>query len=155
MPKLAHPLSDVQVRNAKPRSARYKLADGGGLFLEVNPTGSRIWRRSYVQASGKKNVLTFGAYPAVSLADARANGAEARQDRGWHRPRADCPRVARQQSGKLEGEHVHERPAQTGTRHLPANRQAFDRGHQSALNRHEFARCIAPDRKAWRACDAP
>jgi integrase len=79
MPKLAQPLTDVQVRNAKPRTARYKLSDGGGLFLEVNPTGSRIWRMSYVQASGKKNVLTFGAYPAVSLGDARAKRAEAKK----------------------------------------------------------------------------
>ncbi len=79
MPKLAQPLTDVQVRNAKPRTARYKLSDGGGLFLEVNPTGSRIWRMNYVQASGKKNMLTFGAYPAVSLGDARAKRAEAKK----------------------------------------------------------------------------
>lgn len=67
------------MRNARPRTGRYKLSDGGGLFLEVNPTSSRIWRMSYVQASGKKNVLTFGAYPAVSLADASAKRAEAKK----------------------------------------------------------------------------
>lgn len=61
MPKLALPLTDIQLRNAKPRAAAYKLSDGGGLYLEVNPSGSKIWRLSYTQANGKKN--TAGLLP--------------------------------------------------------------------------------------------
>jgi hypothetical protein len=71
MPKRVLPLTDIQVRNAKPRAKKYKLADGAGMYLEVNPTGSRIWRMSYTQANGKENCVSFGAYPAVSLAMAR------------------------------------------------------------------------------------
>lgn len=44
MPKLATPLTDIQVRNAKPKEKPYTLADGGGMYLEVMPTGSKIWR---------------------------------------------------------------------------------------------------------------
>ena len=42
MPKLVTPLTDVQVKNAKPRDKAYKLFDGGGLYLEVMPTGSKL-----------------------------------------------------------------------------------------------------------------
>ena len=71
MPKLAKPLTDTQVKNAKPKEKLYTMADGGGMYLEVSPTGSRTWRMSYRQPTGKTNRLTFGAYPEVSLLDAR------------------------------------------------------------------------------------
>ncbi|MBC3812757.1 tyrosine-type recombinase/integrase [Undibacterium aquatile] len=71
MPKLATPLTDVQVRNAKPKDKPYKLSDGGGMYLEVMPSGTRTWRMNFVQASGKKNRLTFGQYPETSLLEAR------------------------------------------------------------------------------------
>lgn len=79
MPKLAAPLIDTQVRNAKGREKTYKLSDGGGMYLEVMPTGLRVWRMNYIQANGKKNRLTFGAYPEVSLQEARQRRAEARK----------------------------------------------------------------------------
>jgi integrase len=71
MPKLATPLTDIQVKNAKPKDKPYTLADGGGMYLEIAPTGSKIWRMSYRQPDGKNTRLTFGAYPAVSLLAAR------------------------------------------------------------------------------------
>lgn len=71
MPKLATPLTDIQVRTAKPKDKPYTLADGGGMYLEVMPSGSKIWRMSYRQENGKNNRLTFGAYPEVSLLDAK------------------------------------------------------------------------------------
>jgi integrase len=79
MPKLAIPLTDIQARNAKPKEKPYKLADGGGMYLEVMPSGSRTWRMNYVQASGKKNRLTFGSYPETTLVEARAKRAAARK----------------------------------------------------------------------------
>jgi len=79
MPKLAKPLTDIQVKTAKPRDKTYTLADGGGMYLEIAPTGSKIWRMSYRQANGKTNRLTFGAYPTVGIIDARAKRAEARK----------------------------------------------------------------------------
>lgn len=79
MPKLAKPLTDTQVRTAKPRAKTYTLADGGGMYLEVASTGSKIWRLAYRQQGGKSNRLTFGAYPEVSLLEARAKRATARK----------------------------------------------------------------------------
>lgn len=48
----------------------YKLADGGGLHLEVRPTGSKLWRYRF-RLHGKENVFALGEYPGLSLADAR------------------------------------------------------------------------------------
>jgi integrase len=63
-------LSDAAVRNAKGAAKPFKLSDGGGLFLLVNPEGSRYWRLAY-RFGGKQKTLAFGTYPAISLADAR------------------------------------------------------------------------------------
>ena len=79
MPKMIVPLTDMQVKNAKPQPKRYKLFDGGGLYLEVTPHGSRIWRMRFRQASGKENTLTFGPYPEVSLQEAREKRLDARR----------------------------------------------------------------------------
>lgn len=79
MPKLAKPLTDTQVKNAKPQDKLYTLADGGGMYLEVAPTGSRIWRMAYRQPNGKNTRLTFGAYPEISLLEARAKRSVARK----------------------------------------------------------------------------
>lgn len=71
MPKVAVPLTDVQIRRAKPQDKPFKLFDGGGLFLEVTPAGAKFWRMKFRQPNGKENLLAFGAYPDVSLAAAR------------------------------------------------------------------------------------
>ncbi len=64
------PLTDIALRNAKPKEQPYKLFDGGGLFLYVTPSGSRLWRLAY-RFAGKTKQLSFGPYPTISLADAR------------------------------------------------------------------------------------
>lgn len=79
MPKLIAPLTDLQIRAAKRRDKPYKLADGGGLYLEVMTSGSKIWRLKFTHHDGRENRLTFGAYPEVSLAAARMRRVEARQ----------------------------------------------------------------------------
>src|SRR5438067_6130469 len=71
-------LSDARVRNAKPRTKPYKIADGEGLFLLVTPSGSKYWRLKYFFA-GKEKLLALGVYPEVTLADARDRRAEARK----------------------------------------------------------------------------
>ena len=70
MPKLAKPLTDIQPRTAKPKEKPYKLADGGGLFLLINPDGAKYWRMAY-RFGGFQRLLAFGKYPDISLADAR------------------------------------------------------------------------------------
>ena len=63
-------LTNIQIINAKPRDKAYKLSDGGGLYLQVNPTGSKCWRLKY-RFRNKERTLSFGQYPEVSITDAR------------------------------------------------------------------------------------
>lgn len=67
MPKRVVQLTDLAVRSAKRAEKAYKLSDGGGMYLEVMPTGSKFWRLKYRQSNGKENRLTFGVYPEVTL----------------------------------------------------------------------------------------
>jgi Arm DNA-binding domain len=63
-------LTNLAIKNAAPRAKPYKMLDGGGLYLLVNPKGHRYWRFDF-RFSGKRCTLALGVYPAVSLADAR------------------------------------------------------------------------------------
>jgi integrase len=63
-------LTDAAVRKAKPKDRPYKLADGGGMYLLVQPNGGRYWRMDY-RFHGKRRTLSFGVYPTISLAEAR------------------------------------------------------------------------------------
>src|SRR5450830_990869 len=76
---LAQPLTDTKVKSAKPKGKTYTLADGGGMFPEIAPTGRKLWRMAYRQENGKSNRLTFGSCPEVSLAEARLKRAAARK----------------------------------------------------------------------------
>ena len=69
-------LTDAKVRSAKPRPKSYKLVDANRLFLLVTPSGGKLWRWNYYY-DGKQKSMAFGAYPSVSLADARAKRDEA------------------------------------------------------------------------------
>ncbi|HQS07631.1 MAG: integrase [Rhizobiales bacterium 24-66-13] len=71
-------LTDLALRNAKPKDKPYKLFDGGGLHVLVSPNGSRIWRLAY-RFAGKPKQLSFGPYPTTSLADARQKRDEAKK----------------------------------------------------------------------------
>lgn len=63
-------LSDVKIRTLKARDKIYKVSDDRGLFLEVSPTGSKLWRYRYL-LDGKDKRIALGPYPLVGLADAR------------------------------------------------------------------------------------
>ena len=71
-------LTDTAIRNAKPREKPYKLADGGGLFLQVYPGGGKLWRQKY-RVDGREKKLSLGAYPEISLAEARRRRESARE----------------------------------------------------------------------------
>src|SRR4051812_22300269 len=64
-------LSDAAIRALRAKGAKYRKADGGGLYLQVEPTGSRLWRLAY-RFGGKQKTLAIGVYPSVSLLEARA-----------------------------------------------------------------------------------
>jgi integrase len=72
------PLTNIAVRNLKPKTKSYKLADGEGMYLLVQPDGARYWRMDY-RFNGKRGTLAFGVYPDVSLAAARAKRAEVKK----------------------------------------------------------------------------
>lgn len=63
-------LSDRQINNLRPSEKPVKYSDGGGLHLLVTPNGGKLWRLSY-RFNGLQKILAFGAYPLVSLAEAR------------------------------------------------------------------------------------
>lgn len=71
-------LTDTKIKNAKPEEKPYKMGDAGGLYLLVNPGGSKYWRYKY-RFGGKEKTLAIGVYPAVTLKDARSKHAEARE----------------------------------------------------------------------------
>jgi integrase len=70
-------LTDTAIRSAKPRQKPYKLTDGEGLYLLVNPNGSRWWRFKY-RFEGKEKLLSLGVYPDVSAKEARERKQAAR-----------------------------------------------------------------------------
>jgi integrase len=71
------PLNDAECRSAKGKDKPYKLTDGEGMFLLVQPNGSRLWRLAY-RFDGKQKTLAFGIYPYVTLAAARQKRLEAK-----------------------------------------------------------------------------
>lgn len=64
-------LTDTAIRNAKPKDKPYKVADSQGLYLLVNPRGSKLWRVKY-RMNGVERKLALGPYPEITLAEARS-----------------------------------------------------------------------------------
>lgn len=71
-------LSNLAISKAKPRDKLYKLSDGGGLSLLVEPNGNKSWRFRY-RFRGRENMISLGPYPLVPLARAREKRDEARR----------------------------------------------------------------------------
>ncbi len=73
------PLTNLQIEKAKPGPKVVKLSDGGGLQLWIMPTGSKLWHLAYRNSEGKQKKLAFGAFPLISLAEARQKRDEAKR----------------------------------------------------------------------------
>jgi len=74
------PLTDTQIKKAKPQEKEYHLYDGNGLALRIKPTGSKLWLFNYYRPiSRKRSNLSLGKYPDLSLAKARAKTVAARE----------------------------------------------------------------------------
>jgi integrase len=71
-------LTDTKLRALRARDRLYRVADSGGLCIEVTPAGSRLWRYRY-RFNGRASMLGLGEYPSVSLADARTARDNARR----------------------------------------------------------------------------
>ncbi len=73
-------LTNTEVKQAKPKAKEYNLADGGGLALRIKPNSSKYWIFNYSRPITKKRAnISFGAYPDLSLAEARRKGEKARE----------------------------------------------------------------------------
>jgi integrase len=78
MPKRIPPLTDRQIRNARPKTQAYRLFDGDGLYLEVTPSGSKLWKFRYHRPRKGETRISFGSYPEITLAEAREQRQAAR-----------------------------------------------------------------------------
>jgi len=71
-------LATVFVRQSKSKDKPYKLSDGGGMYLLINPNDSRYWRWKY-RINNKEKILALGVYPNVSMTSAREKVQEAKE----------------------------------------------------------------------------
>ena len=71
-------LRDVEIRGLKPQDRVYKRTDERGLYIEVHPSGSKLWRLKYSHL-GKDKRIALGRYPEIGLAEARRKRDEARR----------------------------------------------------------------------------
>lgn len=115
------PLTDIKIRQAKPKDKSYKLSDSHGLYLEIAPAGGKWWRYKY-RIDNKEKRISLGVYPQVSLKEARDLLDEARKlvsngvDPSTHRKATKAARaesisnsfevVAREWFGKNSGNWV-------------------------------------------------
>ncbi len=117
MAKIIKPLSPVQIKNAKPQDKSYKLFDGSGLYLEIFPTGSKLWRMKFRQANGKESRLSFGSYPGVSLEQARKKREEVRKLKAEgvnpveKRKKLQAAKLAREEAVRVQDENTFEKVA--------------------------------------------
>ncbi|MDO6482011.1 tyrosine-type recombinase/integrase [Shimia thalassica] len=97
-------LSDAKIRAIKPKAKPFKQADFDGLFLLVNPNGSKLWRFKY-RLHGKEKLLALGKYPEVSLVVARKRRDEARVQLA----NGDDPSALRKAQQQREAAKLHDK----------------------------------------------
>ncbi len=95
-------LTALAVKNAKGREKAYKLTDGAGMYLLVNPNGRKYWRLNY-RFGGKRKTLAIGVYPTVSLAEAREKREAAKKLLAENRDPAIQRRIQRLTAGFAAG----------------------------------------------------
>lgn len=148
------PLTDAACRNAKYNSAGAgnKLADGGGLYLELMPSGAKKWRLKF-RHHGKENRLTFGDYPAVTLAMAREKRSEAKKQIAAGEDPAACRDSARLEA-QVRSSNVFELVANEwyetkkdgwSESHAARVRKQLDRELGPALGSRPIAEITAPE----------
>ena len=87
-------LTNLQVKQAKPKEKAYKLADAKGMYLQISPKGQKYWRMDY-RYGGKRKTLALGVYPDISLSDARDRRDNAKQQLQNDIDPADVKRAAK------------------------------------------------------------
>lgn len=109
----------MEIQNAKPKDKPYRLADGGCLYLEVAPNGSKLWQWKF-RIAAKEKRLAIGAYPEVRAPEARKLMADARTKlKGGIDPSAE--KKAKREQDRVAGDYTFEAMARTW----------FDKAHSS------------------------
>src|SRR3712207_1032322 len=108
MRRAGKPLDVKGIEALKPRATTYRVSDGGGLLLEVRPSGAKVWL-CRLTVAGKRRDIGLGGYPTVSLRDARAAARTAREKAaGGNDPIEDRERrvraLAAERTAAAEGE---------------------------------------------------
>ena len=133
-------LTDSKIRSAKPQTKTYKLTDALGLYLLVSPSGSRLWYYRY-SFGGKESRLSFGAYPQVTLAEAREKRDAARK----LLKSGICPSLPRKSEKKTPDEN--RTLEHIGTAWHTNNHKLWSAGHANkilkCLKRYVFSDDIA------------
>lgn len=98
-------LSDLTISKAKPGPKPQRISDGGGLYLEISPSGGKLWRFKYrFPAGGLQKVLAIGTYPAITLQQARSERDAAKRQLAA----GIDPNVVKKEKKQLEKErHAH------------------------------------------------
>lgn len=94
-------LSDLKIKSLKSKDKPYKVSDSGGLYILVNPSGSKLWRQKY-RYQGKEKTLSHGPYPQVSLKQARS----LRDDAKIALADAQDPGAVKKQAKAASAEHA-------------------------------------------------
>ncbi|MEQ6918026.1 tyrosine-type recombinase/integrase [Halomonas aquatica] len=153
MSRQTNKLTVTAVKSAKPKDKTYKMADGGGLYLEVSTTGSKYWRMKYRHA-GKEKRLAIGVYPETTLAAARTARDEAKRQLDQGIDPSTAKRIARRQGEQsaantfmavavewLEKVHQHEVvPA-----HYLRNKRRLERDAFPIIGKQPIAEITPPD----------
>jgi integrase len=148
------PLTDTACRNAKYNASGSgnKLADGGGLYLELMPSGTKKWRLKF-RHQGKENRLTFGNYPAITLAMARERRSEAKAQLADGADPAACRDTARREAqvrssnvfGLVANEWYETKKAGWSLSHAARVRKQLDREVGPAFGARPIAEITAPE----------
>ena len=101
------PLNDTYIKNLKPAEKAQKHFDGGGLFLFVPTSGSKLWRMAY-RFNGKSKLLSFGDYPTVSLKEARERRDDAKRLLAQGEDPAEHKRQIKMARLRAENESFHQ-----------------------------------------------
>ena len=76
--RLSNRLTELSIKQSKPKVKQYKITDGEGMFLRIFPNGSKYWQLQY-WFEGKQKILSLGVWPEVSLKQAREKRFEAKK----------------------------------------------------------------------------
>ena len=78
MARIVKPLTDTEIKKAKPKDKDYKLSDGENLYLVVKSNGTKFFRFDFIYHKKRKS-MSFGIYPEVTLKEAREKRAKAKE----------------------------------------------------------------------------